>query len=49
MKIYVKDNKALSLNSKFLSPAVSGETWVINEVPDTSEQFSYGVEFTSNE
>lgn len=49
MEIYVKDNKALSLNSKFLTPAASGETWIINEVPDTSEQFSYDVQFTSNE
>lgn len=31
MEIYVKDNKALSLNSKLLSPAATGETYVMNE------------------
>lgn len=31
MQIYVKDNKALSLENKFLSPATSGETWVLND------------------
>lgn len=32
MEIYVKDNKALSLDGKLLSPAASGETWVLNNV-----------------
>ena len=48
MEIYVKDNKALSLDGKFLSTAVSGETWVLNETIDTSSTFDYTINFISN-
>lgn len=48
MKIYVKDNKALRLNSKFLSPAASGETWVINENPQVSGIVEEGAYKTFN-
>ena len=54
MKIYVKDNKALRLNSKFLSPVASGETWVINENPQVSgiveegDYKTFNADFESN-
>ena len=48
MEIYVKDNKALSLDSKFLSPAASGETWILNNSINVPSGFSYDVAFTSN-
>ena len=48
MEIYVKDNKALSLDSKFLSPAVSSETWVLNKSPNVSVDMEFAISFISN-
>lgn len=48
MKIYVKDNKALSLNSKLLSPAASGETWVLNAGGFIPIRFSQSASFISD-
>lgn len=48
MQIYVKDNKALSLDNKFLSSATSGETWILDEYPNYPQDSPYATTFISN-
>lgn len=51
MEIYIKDGKALTLDSKFLSPAASSETWIIDERPnlDITEDIYLQIDFVSND
>lgn len=48
MEIYVKDNKALSLDSKFLAPAKTGETWVLNATGSIRTSGFQDILFNSN-
>lgn len=51
MKIYSKDNKVLSYNNKCIKPKASGETWVIDKIPNfykTEEEILLQIDFVSD-